>query len=204
MKITNSHKIKHHEKQLNGSGYEDIGFEITTGEPIGIYSKVLIFPFDINIFSGQFVDDIEHKGNIVNMTILPDNLTVGYSLSDAEIGSNNVVASSTVIDIVKIGYYYSITNGVNSQDLGKVIDFNKNTGEVYFQNNFIYPFGVGSYLKQTIPFVTNKKLHGIPSYIDISGSSQSSFLPANTPIYIYLEDNSIGAKVFNFSLEIFQ
>jgi len=202
-----SYFINHHEEEItDGSGYMDDGYQLIIPNTIGWHSIAISYPIDSNIFSGSFTDRADMDGCIVEMIVAGKNVLTGALIADANIGDTEIFVSPTVLQYAKKGYFFEITDGVNSNVLGRVLSVDINTNKVTIEtpldNNFLA--ASPTYVLQTIYYVKNRHLSGTNRDIEISGSTHSSFLTANTPIYIYIYNFENVSKKLNFALEVFQ
>jgi len=202
-----SYFINHHDQEIDdGSGYMDDGFQFIIPASIGWHFTSVSYPIDTNIFSGSFTDRSDMDGCIVEMIVGGKNTLIGALTSDASIGDVEISVSPTVIQYTKKGYFLEITDGVNTNVLGRVLSIDVDSSKVTIDKPLTDDFSASSptYVLQSIYYVKNRYLSGTNRDIEISGSTHSSFLPKNTVIHVYIYNFEAVEKKLNFSLEVFQ
>ena len=123
-----------------------------------------IFPFPTSLYSFTLAVDSTNTNDNLSIIANPD-MTMGLLVSNIGIGANSLYAPSTLIDNVTPGFYLTITDGVNTNDLGLITDIDKNTSMVSFQNPTTKAFSAtNSLLKTTIKVFNNARLGGAGVY----------------------------------------
>lgn len=113
--------------------------------------------------------------------------------------------SQTVSDNVMVGYYIKLTNGVNTNDFGRVIKVDKNNHCIYVENNAVNSFAAASptYVLLTVYAIKDYEI-GKPWSYDIGqGKIGGSYIPADTKIHIsYTNLSATDDKVLYGSIEL--
>lgn len=138
----------------------------------------------ISVTSINFVTTVDHEGDFVSIIIAPDTL-VGVLTSPTTIGDEILNVSSTVIDNSKIGFHIKVTDGVNVDDLGEIINMGDTTVNV--ENPLSHVFAAGSYIQMSIVPLDRVEI-GPPANIVIGESTiGGSDIPGNTIIRVVYE-----------------
>jgi hypothetical protein len=80
--------------------------------------------YPVSVFTIFFTTTADHEGDLIKVEAGPDTV-VGTITSDVSASDTVINVSSTVIDNIDIGFVASITDGVNTDDLGYVTDIDK-------------------------------------------------------------------------------
>jgi hypothetical protein len=108
----------------NGN-YKIRGYKKTI--PAGTSGNVSTFlhtwPRPVTLMNGWFNGTIEQEGDCFDVSIA-DNTTIGVISAPVYAGNTTINVTSTVTDNLNSGYYVNITDGVNNDLLGEVIDIN--------------------------------------------------------------------------------
>ena len=107
---------------------------------------------------------------------------------------NALLVSSTVIDYVLIGYYIRLTDGVNADDVGRVISIDAESSIIYVENNLTNSYSPASptYVQQTVYFIKDYEVgedwERNIGEMKIGGSH----IPADTFIEMSYKNNSVS------------
>lgn len=90
--------------------------------------------------------------------------------------------SGTVISYLKLGFRVTLTNGVNSEDIGYVSNINVTDGTITTNGATQYNFSAGSptYVQLSVMFMDNVEFGPGMQYSVGSAKLGSSYVPANT------------------------
>lgn len=193
------------ENESTGGHFCSESFKVDVLAEIGKYEKVVSFPFDINIIRGSFNDLPEFKGDNIELCIAPDTI-IGVITQDASIGDNILNVSPTVIENAKIGFWLELTDGTNSNILGRIISIDKAASTVKIQTALTTAFSAStpSLIKMTVFMVPYAYLEGSGNNIEFEGSIKSSFIKAGTIIHVAY-NNVVGGvdRTYSFRMEYF-
>ena len=188
--------------QPTGSNFmaETVIMDIEPGVTYSYHTQT--YPIPIGLIDVTIQSEEEHRGDEMLLEV-PDTL-IGVLSGNVDAG---VTATTVGIDIprqtinyIKVGYYLTITDGVNSDDLGRVLNINKNTLKVVVENE-----PVNSYLASS-PTYIYMRIHmsdlkfGPPMLYALGTSTLgSTYYPANTPgkfTYTCNDVNHTGKKLY--------
>jgi hypothetical protein len=104
-------------------GVSSIMIDLTNDTPDadGWYSTSISWPFPITLISGQCEGIEDMVGDETEFVIAPNTIT-GSITSDVASGDTVINVGQTVIDNTFIGSFINLTDGVNNDDLGRVLD----------------------------------------------------------------------------------
>lgn len=112
-----------------------------------------------------------------------------------------LTVNSTVTQNCEVGYYIKISNGVDVNDLGRVIS--KTTSKIYMEKSPLMNFNPGAYILQTIYSLKDYPL-GMTSFHRIGeGKIGGSYVPANVIIGVrYKNNNGIMSQTLKGAIEL--
>lgn len=190
-------------KDLNSNVGGD--FRIETKKitaPVGESTHDYSWKIPIRVHGIKFVTVDEHKGDIINNDVAPDTL-IGSITSDVAIGDDVISVTTSVIQSVKLGYYITLDDGVNSESLGYVTSINTNTNEITTElqasNSYLASTPTNVYM--TLRHVINYEI-GEPQTHSLGDMKiGGALLDANTISRVRYINNGASPKDFIFSLE---
>jgi hypothetical protein len=91
--------------------------------------KDISWPFQVTVYNIYFSTKSTHEGTILNVYGVPI-YPVGAIIAPVTIGSNKIKVSSTALIYLQLGYLMTITDGINSDDLGMVLGIDKPTSTI--------------------------------------------------------------------------
>jgi hypothetical protein len=119
-------------------------------------------------------------------------------------GNTTINVTSTVTDNLNSGYYVNITDGVNNDLLGEVIDINAISGNITVETAATNSFSPLSptYVQMTVKIADCLCINvGGLRYAFAEKKLGGKYIPKNTPLYIHYTNNSGNAKTFTYHLE---
>lgn len=153
------------------------------------------WPMPITVFMVGFTSEETHRGDVIDMSVAP-NTTIGIITADATVGTSTFTVSNTVLQYTNIGFYLTITDGVNNDDLGRVIAIDKNTSTVTVETASTHSFLVTSpsYIIQNIYMMKDYEI-GAPHRYEIGESKiGGSYVPAGTVVRVSYTNNGLAQK----------
>lgn len=155
-------------------------------------THITSFDIDINVISTSVTTITDMTGDYMKWVVSPQT-TVGYATTSIATNDTTINVNSTVTTYVKKGFEVRIADSGNPtgtyQDMGRVINVDTDNNQLTFGTSISQSFGTGSLIQMTIPFMEG--YIGYPSLYEYGKDKiGTSFLPANTPIYLYYTNNS--------------
>lgn len=159
------------------------------------------YPIPIVALNMKFHTDSTHNGDV--MEVYGDDPVVGILGANASIGATEIVVSPTVLANAFVGANLIITDGVNQDNLGRIISIDTNASTVEVENATTHAFAATSptYVKLRVYFIKNYTIgpagyHAIGNNV-VGGAS----LPANTVMRVVYQNNGISDKVIKLHFE---
>jgi hypothetical protein len=148
------------------------------------------FDIPIAVYSIYFITTSDHEGDELKLAIAPDT-TIGVITSDVNSAETEISVNSTVTDNTEVGFNVKITDGTNTDDLGRVLAIDKTNGTITVQtattNSFLA--ATPTYIQQTLCRVENYEI-GPPWEYSIGASKiGGSYVPANTVVRVIYTNN---------------
>jgi hypothetical protein len=174
--------------------------EVDVQTPNDWTEKVLTWPIPISFISMSWQNSGDTGGD--NIEMLVD--------QDKDIGdiTQAVVASATVLDVnaavlsaVEVGYNLKITDGTNTDDLGRGLSIDEDNSKITVETATTNSFASGSSLLMTIVLVPNIKLPSSGTTTIDGRSTKTVPLAANAPFKIRYNNTNASTKEFSFLLE---
>lgn len=101
-----------------------------------------------------------------------------------------ISVSQTVVDNTYAGYYITLDDGVNAEDVGRVLYNDKTNSRIYVENNLVNSFSPGAFVKQTVYVLRDYEI-GEPGKRTVGGYNLgSSHIPKDTKVRVYYENKS--------------
>lgn len=167
----------------------------------GTNTIVESFPFPVGALAMQYSVTPFNIGDEFNLDV--SNVTVGALGADASIGATVLTVSSTVLDNIQIGFTCSITDLVNLNELGYVLDKDTNASTITVETATTHAFlaATPTYVRMTIH---RGSLICATESEDSFGQAKigASHVPANTPLTMTYINNSTLCKTFTVAMEI--
>jgi hypothetical protein len=165
-----------------------------------ITTRNISFPFDISILAVYMVTTNDQVGDNMEVIVAPDT-TIGVVSSVVSVNDTVISVSSTVMEYVYKGYKVKITDGVNTDSLGYVIDKDVVAGTITVQNAAANSFAAGSLVKFSVYYVENYEFGPAWEYVIGESKIGASKLPANKIVRINYTNNGQTQKRIVIKLE---
>jgi hypothetical protein len=178
-----------------GGHFKAVSYEMIC--PPGKSTHDFSFPFAISALTTRFNASAPHQGDTVELSVAPD-VNVGFLTQAVSSGVREFIVSSTAAAYLKLGFYMKLSDGVNTDNLGRIIHVNKNTNTIRTEFTTTHPFGVSpiTFVKMTIKPIDDFKIGFPGSYVIGTGKIGGSYIPANFTIRI--EYTNIHDTTINF------
>jgi len=133
----------------------------------------------------HFRTTADHEGDVVNMYVAPDTV-VGTITSDVVASDTVLNVGTTVVTAVKVGYLISITDGVNVDQLGRVISIDQNALTITVETAATQAFAAATptYVRMSVQMVRDFEIGPAGSYSVGDAKIGGSYLAANTTLRI--------------------
>ncbi len=165
-------------------------------------STQVSWPFNISLSEARFVTTTDHQGDLVSAQI-PSNMTIGAIVQNVNIGDTTLYVPSYIASNVAVGFYIAITDGTNSNDMGRIIAIdtvnNILTMETAPTNS--YSATTPTYINLTVSPIHNLEIGPPQEYVIGQSNIGSSHIPANTPITVFYVNNGNYTKTLIVNIE---
>ena len=149
-----------------------------------------VFPFPTSLYSFSFSINSTNTNDNFSMIANPD-MVMGLLVSNINVGATSLYAPPTLTENVTPGFYLSIADGTNTNDLGLITAIDKNTGLVNFQTPATKSFSAtNAMLKTTIKVFNNARLGGAGVYKFFDDTIGGSPLMTGTLARFIYKNNS--------------
>jgi hypothetical protein len=180
-----------------------IVLNIPSGTPGFVYTYDQIYPYDILIWTSNFTSTSAHVGDSLDIIVGP-NSTLGTTTATGNIGATTLNCSSTVFTsgYMSRGISVAITDGVNSQDLGRVTAIDTVNNIITFENALTTVYNSGSFVQINIHLINNQFI-GVADKTFVYGRKgiATRKVPAGTIIRFYYTNSNGTAKTLYFDVE---
>lgn len=180
--------------------------DIPAGEP-GTVTKIdTEFPMDIQLWKSDLVVKQNMVGDSICLINNPDQ-SVGYITDDVLIGDTVFTVNDTVLSNIIEGVDITLTDKINTCDLGRVVDIDITKKEITVEKpskfNF-YHSGNGSLVLINFCMIRNYILDNpnIRTEFGSKGFRQAS-IAKKTKLRLVYTNNNGEAKQFNFKIEYY-
>jgi len=151
------------------------------------------YPMNVSVIEAQYVSALENVGDSWSWIIAP-NTIVGAITWQVDVGNTIINVTSTVTDNIKVGYYVNLFDGVNTEDLGRVLSVDPVLGSITVETPSTQSFSAASptYVRMNIYFMKDA-VFGHP-WLTVFGEGKikSSFVPANTVVQVNYTNNDVA------------
>lgn len=176
---------------------------IPSGAPGSVTSFTHSWPFQVSILNAWFIPDVKQIGDSVDVTVAP-NAVIGYIGAGVTPGATVITVSNTVLDNVAVGFNVNITDGVQLNDLGRVIAINRTNSTITVETAATQTFSPASptYVRMNVKFIEG--LHICTTgvrYVVAEKKVGGKGLPPNIPMTVMYKNNDGLAKTFSYNLE---
>lgn len=149
------------------------------------------WPFPVSAYVVSFTSTSVHEGDCVNMYVAPDTV-IGAIAAPVAIDDTVLTVTSTVTQNAKIGFLISITDGVNVDQLGRVLGVDKNLSQITVETAATHAFSPASptYVRMSVQYVRDYEIG--PAAHQVIGDSKigATYIPANTIVRVAYENKS--------------
>lgn len=155
------------------------------------------WPFIISGLEVRFNALSNHIGDVIDLTVGPDS-TLSTISSPLSAGSNTLVLDGLVsqygITVAK-GFYVSISDGVNTDNLGRVLSVDTDTNTITIENVPSNSYTTAT-VTMTIYIVKDYHIETSGMYVFGSSKMTGSLVPSNTPVRFSYDNKENSSKEF--------
>lgn len=168
-------------------------------------TKVVDYVFDLHtsLYSFKIVTDSTNKGDEISIIANPDTV-LGLIPTNVTAGATSIGCPPALLLYGFPGFYVSLSDGTNTNDLGYILTMNKINSTITFQrpptNNFL---ASNTVLKMSVKVLNKLKLGGAGPYYfaeDVIGGA--SLTPGVKTRYIYKNNSMATTKSLYIYLTI--
>ena len=144
-----------------------------------ISTATITFPLPISLYSASWLHDSNMDTDVVNITA-GENTIIGALTANASIGDTVLSVQKSVIENTQTGYNLNLWDGVNTNDLGRVLAIDTVNDQITIETPLTTAFTAATptYVRQTIYFVKDVELKGRYDYQFGEDVIGGSFIPA--------------------------
>ncbi len=197
-----SNEVKIQQESVpTGGNFRAETFTLTATGP-GMTTAQMSWPFNVSLLQASFTTDSTNQGDKVTVEI-PSNLPIGTITHDVNVGDTIINVSPSVITNSMVGYCIILSDGTNTDDLGRIIAIdtinNTVTMEVASPNN--YAVATPTVVGLTVRPISNFEFGPPQTYILGQSSLGASSIPANVPVTVKYQNNGTTQKAIIFAYE---
>jgi hypothetical protein len=161
------------------------------------------FPYSTTLLDGWFYSTAENVGDDVSVEVA--GITIGATGAPVAVNDKEITVTSTVIDNTSIGFHLTLTDGVNSSDMGRVLGIDSANSIVTMETGSEHIFSPLSptYVQQTVRLIDSLPIN-TPNvrYAFAEKKMGGKNLPPNVPVTISYHNKTGGEKEFAYNMEI--
>jgi len=185
-----------------GGHFQAQTFVLDVSGETGMFSADYSFPIPVSMFCAQIDASTGMDGDEGEFHVGPDTI-VGSITSDVAAGATGINVSSTVTDNVEKGYWISLYDGANSEEMDMVLEVDKEAGTLLLQSPTTNAYSVSTptYVKQTVKIVPHMVFSQNHRYELGRSRIGGSYIPANTTLRLKYTNFTGTAKTIRLTLE---
>jgi hypothetical protein len=159
--------------------------------PPGLSEHDYSFPHPMTALTTTVQTTPDLLDDVVEVTVAPGTI-IGVLTGNISPGTSVIPVSSTVLQYLMIGYYITINDTNNVDDLGRVISIDSVNSTVTVETATVHSFVAASpcYIKMGVKYVDNWVIGPSTQYIIGEGKVGGTYIPANKIIRISYLNNS--------------
>lgn len=147
------------------------------------------YPMNISVIEARFVSATENEGDVWSWVIAP-NTTIGALTANVSVSDTVINVSSTVTDNIKVGFFCNLFDGVNTEELGRVLAIDSEAGTITVETASTQAFSAASptYVQMSIYFLKDVEIGHPWATVYGEGKIKSSYVPANTTVKVMYDN----------------
>lgn len=158
------------------------------------------WPIPITVLMVGFTSAAENEGDVMSLSVAPDT-TIGTLTSNIGTGVSTLDVSQTVVDNIKLGFHATITDGVNTNQLGRCLAINTVAKTITIETSTTNSFNTNSLIKMTIYMMKNYTIGPAWEYEIGNSKIGGSYVPAGRVVKVVYENKTNVAKTLVPRLE---
>jgi len=180
--------------------FKGFKLDIPAGSPGNITTTNVSWPRPTTLLNGWFLADSTNKGDTVSANITA---TVGAIGAPVSVGATSIVVSPTVLENVAYGYTLQLTDLVNEDNLGEILQIYSGNSTVVTSKASTHTYSATSptYVQTTIKLIESLYIPMPGRYEFAEKKIGGKTLPARLPMTVEYQNQNGNAKVFAFNLE---
>jgi len=189
------------------SGYYQcttVDLDMPTCTPGTIFTKDISWPMRVLLWTTSFYLPENSAGDVFDVIAAPDT-PIGYLIAQASADSTTISVSPTVIQNMIPGLDITLYDGVNRNDLGRIVSCDAENSTVTFEDATINSFNIG-----TIVLFNLKNVRQFDVCRDIAtevhlaaGWVKYKEIPPNTTLRMVYYNNNGGTKCIAMKVEYY-
>jgi hypothetical protein len=150
-----------------------------------------VYKYPVCVYAIYFVTTSGHEGDIINGTISPNTL-IGTITQNVDQNDTVLTVSDSVINNVMIGYDITITDGTNTDSLGKILSIDKTNKQITMENAAIHNFltSTPTTVLLTVKIIENYEIGPPNQYIIGDSKIGGMYIPANIVMQLVYQNKS--------------
>jgi hypothetical protein len=197
--VIDSNEISLKDEWVPTGGYfktETFTLNVNAGRDVTT-TAITSWPYDITLMEMQFNTDAEHENDMITVEC-PFDTIVGALVSNVSLGDTMLyVDVSSALNVAK-GFYVTLDDGVNSEELGRVIAVDKVNNIITMEHAATNSYAAASptYIKITVRPIDNFTFGNTAFYRVGASVVAGSPVPANRQVRIkYVNKGALAKKL---------
>jgi hypothetical protein len=201
LRIVRSNLVEIKEEQQQTGGHYQV--QTVGGDmAVGVNTVDTSWPFPTSALAIRFISVSDHKGDNLEVQVAPDT-TVGAITSDVSIGDSVLNVDATALNTFKLGYWLTLTDGVNSYDMGRVVGIDTGASTITTENTSTFNFLVATptLVRCTTKTIVNYEIGEAGQVVLGESKIGGSYVPANVIVRMIYTNNGASTKRFCAQVE---
>lgn len=167
-----------------------------------VVTKDIIWQYPVSVLEAFLMGTDNNTGDIFDLTVAP-NATIGVVVAPVAIGATSITVNSTVTDFIAVGFKLYLTDGVNTNDLGQCLSFDKITRVLTFQTPPTHAFSPATptHVQMAICLISNYEIGPPGKYVIGRSKIGGSFIPTGVTARLSYTNTTNVAKKFYVYIE---
>lgn len=159
------------------------------------------FPIPVCIFKIQFNIKSYSLGDKIDLVMAP-NTNIGLISGAVSVGDNKITLAASQLKFLDEGYSLQLSDGVNTQDMGKIIAKDWTTNQVTMEEKSDYNFALGGSFALLSVVFASLTFNQVGEYVLGNETNLASVLPADVVMRLTYCNLSGGAKRSNVMFQL--
>lgn len=199
--VSDTQVIIKEESTPTGGHFKAKGYKMTC--PVGSSNYDYSYPHPISALSITLPTTSDHTDDQIEVQVGPDT-TIGTITADVSASDTVITVSQSVIDNIDKGFYVTLDDGTNTDDLGLVtsIDYNLLTITVQTAATKAFASATPTYVKITVKVIDDFTIGPAQRYELGKDKIGGSYVPTNTIVRVKYTNNGSSTKDFYCVIEM--